>query len=793
MAASREALAPLAAPVVGTIEQAGKALAGKAAGTIDNNVIDNAPTDAQYTQQQRQAAYQASPAAQLKQGDQQVQDAYASEAGHAISAAELDAAGQDIIANYADERNVQLDKLYVEREKRARENADAEEAKIREIGGMAQRIANTKIDRSLDNPVLAAIGVALAGLGSAMKHDGTNPALDMVFKMIDRKVQAQMQDLDLLKNQYGMSKDELQMFKDKSNRRLELYNTLLAGESDKAAKHIEAFGMRMQGDKTRANAKIIADQIRQKAGLYKIDAARWGMDYDQKEKHHKDQMGLQWFSAKESQRSNMVGESLKREDMYLDYQKAIAAAKASGDAAREKLMFEMTKENESRGIGNLGANGEPGEPLLTQKGIEAMKQAAAYEQRAAQIEQDTAMGLNGVPTQDMQQQAAARAQMYRDKAAEIRGTARTLYQFRARDPVEARDLSGKYSASQSVMDVVDDIRMYYDAPDGGRKLLATDAGRAKLQSSFSQLAPLLKNAWQLGAWDRGSAGLVKNVTGDDPSKWDVETIVGTMTTLAGTDPEAFKARLDVLTNTLSRDIYNQLRAAKWDVKTPEDLFRRRTAQAETLEGKALEGISAGRGPVAAEAAVTPGTAGKVRDEVYSFGGLAGDPAYKTNIAAAQESGSLRYPGIGANQEQGFDNALKMYKAGNQKIGPMLVAQVVGMAKTRPEDAIGMLHALRDHAGGDVYEKAVAQLPEGPVSEQIAQETKQRVSTADIPTPMLEQQILTTMSPDGKISDEAGAQELRRRALAKLPGAGEALMRITKRVGIPANSVFAGGR
>lgn len=738
----------------------------------------------------KQAAYNASPAGKQEAVNNATQAGYNQEGIDTTTAADTEAAGQDIIGQAYAERNAQLDKYYNDRAAAAQQDYDAEQAKLGEVTAMRKKIENTKIDHSADHPILAALGLALAGLGSAMKKQDTNPALDVFWKAIDRKVNAQMQDLELLKNQYNMSKDELQLFKDKSKNHLELYNTLIAGEADKAAKHVEAIGAQLQGDQTRARAKILADQIRERGNAAAQDAVRWGLDYDQKAKQHADQMSLGWFNAKEGQRHAMSMEDITREGNYLDYQKALANIRATGDQARYKAALEAQSENEKRGIGNATT----GQSLLTKQGYDMMKQAEAYEAKAKEIESagGSPFDVNGMINKATGQNAQL-AQQYRDAAATLRGQAKLENTFRINDPVQAGKFSDDLAAGQRVTSLVDDIGNLFSAAGGGKKLLLTDANRAEVQAKSTELAMALKNAWQLGVLSKQDMNTLSQATGGtDPEKVDASQIANWISGgLAGTDPKAFKSRLDALSKDTQTGLVERLHTHQWDVTDPEqinNLFHRTTLPQETPESKALTALAKGQSPVDAENAAAPTGAGKVRDEAFSGAanlatlgipkalGFGARPQYEVNQEAAANSGSVTRPGLSNDQAAAYETLLKSYKQ-NPAVGDQLAAQVAQLAPTNPGTAIALLGNMKTDMP-QAYAKARAMLPDGDVKSTTDMMDQQRLAVSEIPTSMLVPQVMSAgKGPDG-MRDKEGAAELVRRATSgKDPEAKRALQQM----------------
>ncbi len=295
------------------------------------------------------AAYNASPEGKLANAQARQDAAQTAEQGAVLNAADLEAAEQATVANAMHDRNEILDRKYAERAAGMQEEARAQEEKLNEVTALRKKIADTKIDRSLDHPVLTAIFAGLAGLGKAMNQKAAGETmepdtLDLIYKIIDRKVNAQMADLDKMGKIYGMTKDELDLLKDKSKNRLEMYNAMIAGETDKAIRQVQEITARSASAKTKANAQVIIAQLQQRAADKTLEATRWGLDFDQKERQHKEAQATQRYGISVQKYGIDTNAQLRREELWADLQKTLAADRARGDEATMKARLEDDKE-----------------------------------------------------------------------------------------------------------------------------------------------------------------------------------------------------------------------------------------------------------------------------------------------------------------------------------------------------------------------------------------------------------------------------------------------------------------
>ncbi len=723
-------------------------------------------------------AHAESPAGKLEAVQTQQTAAANDEATAIVSMADTEAAEQAVVGEAVAERNTALNKLFVKREQDMMAAAQAEDSKLNEVTGLRKKIAGTKISREADHPIMAAVFAALAGIGSAMKGEKVD-TLDILYTAIDRKVAAQTADLDQLGKVYGMTKEELAMLKDKSKSKLEFHNAMIAGETEKAVRHIEEITARSASEKTKANAKIIVAQLNQRVADKTMEATRWGLDFGQKDKHHKAQIGLGYSNLAETKRSNLMSEQLTREKLYADKIAALAAAKASGDDARFKATMEAGKEAETRGI--VGADNEY---LLTAVGREKLAQAAKLEAEAQATEEKhkgdpMATGVT-----------STRVQLLRQKAAELRGDARSFDVVKMRDTAEAKALSKKYAAAQTMMDTVDEIKMLYD--EAGRGVISRSKLQQGLQAKMGLLSVAAKDAWELGAWDKGSAALVATITGKDPTDGlDTGYITSHIGLLIGNDPEGFKNRLEAVTVKLEQDVRQQIHkgGGKWDGE--DALFTRKESPLSTPTGKAVADLTQARSGVELQkSADEVGTVGRaVRKVAYPF-----SPSHREEADNRQ---STKYHGLSKDQDAPFGTLLTEYKNGNTKAGDQLVAEVINTSAKRPDLAVPLLHNLREHAPS-LYTAARVGLPKGSAAdEQMNFEEKNQIGVGVTPTKALASAVLNSVDNKGVIQDEVGLKELGARAGKKDPEAVRALSDIltrkTQNKSLPQGSVFRGGR
>lgn len=750
--------------------------------TIDQEALvrqREAQIKQQAAKEKAAAARATTPMGKVEAATQEVEKAISEQEQAGVTAAHMEAAGlavqQAAFEKRAGEIQANNEKL------RAENEADlaAQRKKLTEMEALKNKIANTKIDREI--PWTNKLGAFLIGLGQTINKEKITTA-QVIFEAIDRKVAAQMEDLDRQKQILGFTKDELAELRTTTQSRLALRSVLSAGESEKAAKDMEALAARLNSDKAKANGQMFAAQLRERAATFTTDAAKYQLEYEQKEKFQKQQIGLGYANLAETRRAHMAGEQLDREKMYLDQQRALAEANARGGEAAMKAQLEMMKDNETRGIRNIATK----QPLLTKAGREAVEQADVLEQQAAQIEADKtkdqlAFSMSG---------GDEKVRQLREQASSLRGNALIANQVRASDPTQKGKITEQYAASQSMLQLIDEIKDLYDK--AGRGYVLTTPEQEALQTKTTLLALKGKAAYQLGAWDKGAERITERLTPLNPtSGWDVGVLGAALNRERIKNPEGFKMRLDAIADGLTKDMDNVLSAGtNWDDKG--QLFGRSTGpNLETPEAKASQALTQARtGTELSESAGKIGVAGKIARKI-------GYPFSSSATEEAERAQSVRYPKLSMEQEKPFDTLLQAYKKGSASAGDELVAKIVNSADSRPQLSVALLENLQQYAP-DLYTKARAAMPsESKAAQKIGESEKSRIGAAQVPTNMLTTTVIGSINAEGKVLDIPGFNELVQRADRGDKDAARAILEIVRQSGanktLPRGSVFREGR
>ncbi len=631
------------------------------------------------------------------------QNALQEQAKAAVAHANNEAAGQALVAKEVLRRNSDTDKLIEDLKKKQEAEVREFETKKAQVDALRDKFANTKIDRTHDHPFIAAIGVVLAAIG--MKRDnvqGPNPAVDAYFKAIDRKVAGQMADLDKLGKSIGWKQEDVEHLRKSVSNQGAMRQLLISSELERSARYIEGIVATTTSERLRLGGTQKAAEFRTLAANNVMDAVQKQVAHDQQVKFHNDGIKQQiadrgsanWrhkTSLDQDQKQFDDTLQFNKEKEVFDYGKALEAARATGGSAAAKQVAEDEKDARALGIRNLTT----GKFLLNEEGTVMMADADKLAADAAQIRANSGGALSPG--------AAARADALEAKASEMRGIANTRHVIKHRDPTQAGALATKYSQSQAVMTLTDNINLLYDV--AGRSYLSTNAKQAAVQAAQVQMLMSLKNAWQLGVLSKQDTALLDKATGGDATKgWDTGNIASVMGLEVGMNPEAFKARLKSINDDLEGQVVTDLVGLGWDVKERPKLFGRKEAPTATPETSAATAIKADQ---------TPGELAKDQREVGVVGDVVQRGAYRNPLKSKEEAaedienaGSAKYLGMSANQAKHMDTLLTSLGKGNKKAEEQLIEQA---KSTRTDLGVSTARVLRERAP-EVYQKVLKALP-----------------------------------------------------------------------------------
>jgi hypothetical protein len=259
-----------------------------------------------------------------------------------------------------------------------------------------KKIANTKIDRSADHPILAAIGIALATLGTAMQNRDNalaaafrgqpapapieNPGLKAFYQGIDRKVAAQMADLDNQRAALSLQGQAIGMRREGMRDRLSEMDAYRNGYLEQAKMKIERIKQQSQSAVIKANADVmLADVSREQADTLGNAQARW--------QAHEDQVAARKQTAQfhgESMALQRRGQDMEQQRFFVNLAEQ---RQEKADALAEKMLERGDKASaeKAKQIGELGVvDPSTGDPMLSPAGQQKMAQADQFEAQARQ-------------------------------------------------------------------------------------------------------------------------------------------------------------------------------------------------------------------------------------------------------------------------------------------------------------------------------------------------------------------------------------------------------------------------
>lgn len=247
-----------------------------------------------------------------------------------------------------------------------------------------QKIADTKIDRESDHPVLAGIGLVLGALGTAMNNRSAalsaaflgqaaptpqqNPAIAAFYQAIDRKVAAQMDSIAKGRLDVAAMGQQIDLKQQLATNRAGVANTLRAAALEQANRNIEALKTRLGGDAAKANATSLQADISMKQATLSNEAAQQAKvnlqaENDRKDRllQHRETLGVQYATLGEHRRHNIAEEQIQQQQRDTEALKALRAGKSDeAKLIRERAMGgEVTPVLDKDGKPVLDENGQP--------------------------------------------------------------------------------------------------------------------------------------------------------------------------------------------------------------------------------------------------------------------------------------------------------------------------------------------------------------------------------------------------------------------------------------------------
>ena len=392
-------------------------------------------------------------------------------------------------------------------------------------------------------------------------------------------------------------------------------------------------------------------------------------------------------------------------------------------------------------------------------------------ERAAKLEYDAKKFRDtAAKEQDPARRQAllVRADAETNKASVLRGEALSEHAVRGRNAERSDKLQKVLADTQTGLSLIDEI-INKRKEFGAQWSIKTNADR-EMQTKLALLELQVKEAFALGALDKGSEAHLKRITGGDVTKITPGDIIDMLDTAAGTE-----ASLGALGDALEMRARSELGGAMRDPSRLQ--FKRDRVTPGDVAAKAAFARDTGKTPAEAAAGTERTGVGRVAEAI--FNPLGESPAPRRALAA-NEGGDVRFPSLTKPQADHVELQLRAYKENKAADTPAGAAAaekaagtLLGLAKNadRPALTTAMLGVLESEAP-ELYQRAVESLPA--VDPQIHAKGYRDQNTPPVPNQkdILERrQMVMGMQPvellleTARAGDVDAKQELARRAVA----------------------------
>lgn len=546
-------------------------------------------------------------------------------------------------------------RILEQRQKVAEQNARDLQAKTDEYLRNAKAIADTRIDREIDHPVMTAIGLALSTIGSAMRGQSNEAAIKGVYDALDRKVAAQMQDLELKQKGLGVQREAIGFQQQAGKDRLEQLDTYRIAAIAQAQRKIEAIKTQTSVPGVRAAAdQVLAALEGKKADVLGGAQERYQQQRNaelnraQAERFHKDTMAFQEKQLDEQRNARAAALAEKLIDR-----------KDAAGAARVKALSEQAIVDPATG-----------DLMLTPAGQQKMQQADAYEAKARKAtDPEQAQRLNTA------------AQQLRESA-------------QANDFAVALNKKGAEEAQKAISTTQEMI----NKTDIARRALQADPSPANREAwaSLQTQFQFLKAQAAKGLGERVSVRAMEAL--DDVLSIDADSLWSR----AADKGKAIKA-LDTLDNEFSQAADVALKSAGiksgWQPRKAPNEFK--------FGGKTAAEIREGAMPASALKPIPDGEISKdINPEVIqaarfaaqagTLGGQKPDDAYERALGRKSAKGNASNYGLDPDQDEQVQAMIKRAQsAGNAEYGRIVDSLSAPLTQDRPGLAIGIGKLIRD--------------------------------------------------------------------------------------------------
>jgi hypothetical protein len=688
----------------------------------------------------------------------------ATQIGQAMAARDAQAQAElEKRAKVAEQQQAQLDRAMQERQM------------------AAKALADKKIDRSADHPVLSMISIVLGAIGTAMvdrdaaitaaiggraapQSTGENPALRAFYASIDRKVAAQMADIEKGRGDLAETDKTIAMMRANGADRLQTMDVLRDAALQQAQRGIETLKTKLGAPRAQANADMLLADIQQKRAASENQAASTAYQRIQAEQARKDQLQMHAQSVGVQLRGQNLEQGRWQQDFaekkrQFDIKEAndLEAVRLAHPGKTAAAAAAALKDNEERGIGDPAT----GSYLLQPEGAKVAKEAEGHQATAEQFR----AAADREQDPGRRSALAARADAEAQKAAELRIEASTTGTWRVGKD-ERKEVSSLASTAQTIASTADEIKLLRQKYGNE---FTSSAAKAEMQEKSTALLMYLKNAWKLGVLSGSDAEYIESATGGDPSKLTAADV----SSLFGSPDKA--ARLDSLVSGVEQMTRNELRGKGF---RGEFKIRRDEAANLTPEGQAAADALAqptpgeeiqGAGRTGKGALDTVGTAAdsylNPQNTWAALSGNPSDPKRRREINAEQRATGrgdvFDIPGLNDTQAKAVEANILAYK---QNVGATDEASrtrakkaadtLIGLASSDRQSLSGpVLDALGEHAP-ELQKQAFARLPKP-----LATARSGREQT------VLENTSVGILKQNALGGDEASKAELGRRAIS----------------------------
>lgn len=672
-----------------------------------------------------------------------------SQSGAVSQLATVEADEATRIGNEKAAKDAEVDRILLDRKASADKFAADLDKRMSDYDRGVKELANIKIDRKADYEGLGMLAILVGGIGAALEgKGGPNLAFDAYYKGIDRKVQGQMQDLEIKRGNLAQQKDRLGMQRELNRDALAEFDQRRTAEIDRSLSKIETIKATSQSDKVIANANLAQANLEGKKAEIRAEAVQREHDRLRAEQARKDALAAQAQARKDAakreadakaERDRNFAEGVRQFDVQQGNAAKNAAAVAQGKGGEE--FRKLDERNEERGIKFNG------KLLLQSKGQQIVDAADAA---AKQAQEMVAKAQTAPPGE--KEKLLADAQTLQRQSDQARLDAERQFAVRAGTTEERTKIAAQLASTQTGVSLLDKIANLRESK--GTNYLTTSEFDQQMQSMMGTLVFVIKDAYAAGALDQGLTDVIKGIVGDSPEK-----ITGNVLTRALGGSDSTVPKLRSAADSLVVRARNNLGAymdapERFDIK--RDIVTPRT-EAEKTAIQALQDQS----PIdAAKGEETTGILGNtvdfIKDNVGQTRFFQGKTVEQQRQDAAASTGD-EY-GLSEKQRTTADQQLQIYLGGSNKdaakrAGETLVAFAAD--RSAPGRSNAFLSRLQSDAP-DLYEQAISRLPADVRTEITGiRDTTARAAAETLPIAMIR---------DGALSgQQEDLQELVRRA------------------------------